>query len=467
MNFLDDDFLLTTDLAQELFHNHAESMPVVDYHCHLYPQEICEDPNFPDIVAAWLTDGNNYGDHYKWRLERANGVPEELITGNGDPWDKFYAYAETMEKAIGSPVYLWTHLELRRYFGIEEPLTRKTAKAIYEECNEKLKGPEFSRRGLLRRMRVDTVCTTDDPIDDLHYHKQFAKEGETFQMLPAMRPDKAYNINQPSFEVWVEKLEEITGNKVTSFSALMDGIEERVAYFHEHGGRLADQGADHLTYVEATEAELDVIVDKARAGKELSALEVAQYQTAFILNLMRIYAAKGWTMQLHMNCVRNINTRLFTSIGADTGGDAIADHQVTEALMRLLDKANESNDIPKLIVYSLNPNDYMTIATVMGAFQGDIRQKLSLGNAWWFNDTRTGIRKQLEVQAETSLLGNAVGMTTDSRSFLSYTRHEFFRRILCELLGEWASRGEIPNDVDYLAPIVEDISFNNAKALFN
>ena len=467
MNYLDDDFLLTTDLAQDLFHNHAEAMPVVDYHCHLYPQEICEDPNFPDIVAAWLTDGNNYGDHYKWRLERANGVPEELITGNGDPWDKFYAYAETMEKAVGSPVQLWTHMELRRYFGITETLTRRTARAIYDECNEKLKGKDFSRRALLRRMRVDTVCTTDDPADDLHFHKQFAKEGETFQMLPAMRPDKAYNIHLPSFEPWIEKLEEVTGNKVTSFSSLMDGIEERVAYFHECGGRLADQGADHLTYVEATETELDAIVDKARAGKELSALEVAQYQTAFILNLMRIYAAKGWTMQLHINCVRNINTKLYASIGADTGGDAIADHQVTEALMQLLDKAAQGDHLPKLLVYSLNPNDYMAIATVMGAFQGGIRQRLSLGNAWWFNDTRTGIRKQLQVQAETSLLGNAVGMTTDSRSFLSFTRHEFFRRILCEQLGEWAERGEIPNDVDYLASIVEDISFNNAKALFN
>lgn len=467
MNFLDDDYLLTNDLSQELFHSHAEGMPVVDYHCHLHPEEIAEDPNFPDITAAWLTDGNNYGDHYKWRLMRANGVPEELITGAGDPWDKFRAYAETMDKAVGSPVYLWTHMELRRYFGITETLTGRTARAIFDECNAKLATPEFSRRSLLRRMRLDIVCTTDDPVDDLHFHEAFAKEGETFRMLPAMRPDKALNPDKAGFAEWVEQLEGVTGSPIASFDNFIDAMANRIEYFHEHGSRLADHAADLMTYDEATPAELDAILDKARAGKELSALEVSQYRTAFMGQLMRLYAEKDWTMQIHLHAMRNISTPGFAEHGADTGYDAINDRSIAEPLWHLLDAAAKNGDVPRTLIYSLNPNDYMAIATIMGAFQGGMKQRLALGNAWWFNDTRTGIRKQLETMAETSLLGNFVGMTTDSRSFLSYPRHEFFRRILCELLGEWASRGEVPNDVDYLAPLVEDISYNNARALFD
>ncbi|OZG67490.1 glucuronate isomerase [Bifidobacterium eulemuris] len=466
MNFLDDDYLLTTDLAQELFHAHAATMPVVDYHCHLHPEEIVEDPCFTDIVAAWLTDGNNYGDHYKWRLMRANGVPEALITGDGDPWEKFLAYATTMDKAIGSPVYLWTHMELRRYFGIEETLTEKSAKAIFDECNAKLATPEFSRRSLLRRMNVDTVCTTDDPVDDLHYHEEFAREGDTFAMLPAMRPDKALNPDKEGFVEWVERLEAVSGTTISSFDDFIAAMSRRIDFFHEHGSRLADHAADLMTYDEATPAELDAILAKARAGKELTALEVSQYRTAFMVQLMRLYSDKGWAMQIHLHAMRNVNTREFGIHGADTGYDAINDRSIAEPLYRLLDAAARGGDVPKMLIYSLNPNDYMAIATVMGAFQGDMKQRLSLGNAWWFNDTRTGIRRQLEVQAETSLLGNAVGMTTDSRSFLSFPRHEFFRRILCELIGDWAARGEVPNDVDYLAPLVENVSFNNAKELF-
>lgn len=466
VNYLDNDFLLTTDTAKTLYHDHAEHMPVVDYHCHLHPEEIYEDTNFPDIVSAWLTDGNNYGDHYKWRLERANGVPEQLITGDADPWSKFLAYAQTMEKAIGSPVFLWTYLELRRYFGIDETLNSHTAREIYDECNRQLQEPEFSRRALLRRMHVDTICTTDDPVDDLHFHELFANEDDSFQMLPAMRPDKALNPDAEGFSSWIEQLEGVSGITIHKFSDLMDAMENRVEFFHAHGSRLSDHAADLLTFAKATPNELDHILSKARLHDELDSTEISQYRTALLLGLMRCYAQRGWTMQLHIQALRNVNTTLFDEHGADTGGDALNDLPIAQPLAQLLDAAQTTGDLPRMLVYSLNPNDYMSIATVIGSFQGGMRQRMSLGNAWWFNDTRRGIRTQLEVQAETSLLGNAVGMTTDSRSFLSFTRHEFFRRILCELLGEWAQRGEIPADEDALGTLVENVSYNNAKALF-
>ncbi|OXN01506.1 glucuronate isomerase [Bifidobacterium vansinderenii] len=467
MAFMDDDYLLTTDLAKELFHGYAESMPIVDYHCHLHPEEIYKDPNFKDIVEAWLTDGNNYGDHYKWRLERANGVPEELITGNGDPWDKFYAYAQTMEKAIGSPVYMWTHQELRRYFGITDELNTKTAKAIYEKTNEMLATPEFSRRSLLRRMNLDTICTTDDPVDSLEYHIAFEKEGgDTFKMIPAMRPDKALNPDKPGFSEWVDQLEQVTGDTVNSFDDMMAAINKRVDFFHEHGSRLSDHAADLMLYAPSTAAERDAILAKARAGEPLTLEEVTKYRTQLFLDLMKIYHAHGWTMQLHIHAMRNINEREFGIHGPDTGYDSINDRSIAEPLAALLNEAAKTDSIPKMLIYSLNPNDYLAITTIMGCFQGGMKQRMALGNAWWFNDTRTGIRKQIQTMAEGSLLGNFVGMTTDSRSFLSFPRHEFFRRILCEQLGEWASRGEIPSDLDTLAPLVQDVSYNNAKELF-
>lgn len=466
MSFLDDDYLLTTDVANELFHNHALSLPVVDYHCHLHPKEIYEDPNFGDIVEAWLTDGKNYGDHYKWRLMRANGVPERLITGDGDPWEKFQAYASTMERAVGSPVYLWTHMELRRYFGITTLLNSHTARNIYEEVNTKLATSDFSRRSLLRRMHVDTICTTDAPEDSLEYHTKLAAEHESFRMIPAFRPDKAINPDKPTFGPWVETMEDVCGVRIASFEDLVASLARRIDFFHDRGCRLCDHALGIVEYVEASNAELDAIFDKARAGREITHEEYAQFRTALLLQLMRLYQAKGWTMQIHIHSLLNINTQGSQTHGPDTGFDAMNDRPIAESLGKLLNAAALTDSLPKLLIYSLNPNDYMTIATVMGCFEGGMRQRIALGNAWWFNDTRDGIRRQLQVMAETSLLGNAVGMTTDSRSFLSFSRHEFFRRILCELLGEWVERGEIPSDPDFLNPLVEDISFNNAKALF-
>ncbi|NEG69488.1 glucuronate isomerase [Bifidobacterium choloepi] len=467
MPFLDDDYLLTTDLARELYHEHAKAMPIVDYHCHLHPEEIYRDPNFSGIVEAWLTDGNNYGDHYKWRLERANGVPERLITGDADPWDKFLAYAQTMEKAIGSPVYLWTHQELRRYFGIDEELNSRTARAIFDQTNAMLAMPEFSRRNLLRRMNVDTICTTDDPVDSLEYHIAFEREGgDSFVMLPAMRPDKALNPQADGFADWLGKLEDVTGMSVESFDDLLAALDNRVEFFSAHGGKLSDHAADLMTYRPSTTAQRDAILEKARRGEELDADELCQYRTALLLGLMRIYRKHDWTMQLHIHALRNINEHEFAEHGPDTGFDSINDRSIAEPFAALLNEAAKTDSIPKMLVYSLNPNDYLALTTIMGCFQGGMKQKLSLGNAWWFNDTRRGIRQQIETLAEGSLLGNFVGMTTDSRSFLSFPRHDFFRRILCELLGEWASRGEIPGDAERLAPLVCDISYHNAKELF-
>lgn len=466
MAFLDDDYLLGTQLSRELFHDVAEDLPLVDYHCHLHAKEIYEDSNFGNIVDAWLTDGHNYGDHYKWRLERANGVPERLITGDGDPWDKFLAYAQTMEEAVGSPVYLWTHMELRRYFGITEPLTGRSAKSIFEQTNEQLATPEFSRRALLRRMKAKVVCTTDSPEDSLEYHELFAKEGESFRMVPAFRPDVALNPTADDYGEWIGVMESVCGRSINGFGDLVDALRERVDYFHRHGSRLSDHAVDVVEFAPATTGELDAIFGKARAGQVLDDHEQSQYRAALLLELMRIYKDKGWTMQLHLHASRNNNSTAFRELGADTGYDAIADGLVAAPLVALLDQAQSSGTLPKTIVYSLNPNDYMAIATDLGCFGGDNRGQLQLGNAWWFNDTVTGMRRQLEVVAETSLLGNAVGMTTDSRSFLSFPRHELFRRVLCGLLGDWAAQGTIPDDKEYLAPLVRAVSYENALALF-
>lgn len=462
--FLDDDFLLTTGTAKTLFHEYAKTLPIIDYHCHLNPSEIAGDENFSGIVEAWL-GGDDYGDHYKWRLMRANGVDEELVTGRADDWEKFQAFAGAIEKAVGNPVYLWTHLELRRIFGIETDLNRSTARAIFDRTNELLATPEFSRRGLMRKFGVEVVCTTDDPADDLHFHRELAAD-KTVRVIPAMRPDKALNIDKDGYGAWVDHLEEAVGHPVTGFTGLTDALAERVDHFHEMGGRLSDHAVDVVTYDEASPAQLDAITDKARLGQSLSALEVSQYRTALLKSLMRIYHDHDWTMQIHLRAARNLNSSMFAVHGADTGYDAMWDRPMVEPLTRLLDSAETAGIVPKTIIYSLNPNDWLPIATAFGCFQGGTVQKFQLGNAWWFDDTRSGIRRQLETQAEQSLLGNFVGMTTDSRSFLSYPRHEFFRRILCELVGEWAERGEATGDIEALGRLVADVSYHNAKAIF-
>ena len=464
--FLGDNFLLTNDTGKALFAQ-CRDLPIVDYHCHLNPAEIAEDGNFASIVEVWLggrTATGFYGDHYKWRLMRANGVPEDLITGDAPDEAKFDAFAATMVKAVGNPVHLWTHLELRRIFGIEDELTPATAKSIFARANELLATPEFSRRNLIRRSSVEVVCTTDDPVDDLHWHKELAAE-KSFKTVPAFRPDKAVNIDRAGFAEWLSQLEQVTGAGITSFSGLVAALAARVDFFHDAGARLSDHGVDSFTFAAATPAQLDAILAAGRAGAPLTSTQVAQYRTGLLAELAHIYAARGWTMQLHFHATRNLNSAKFATMGADTGFDAITDEPLATSLAQFLDAVADGG-LPRMVIYSLNPDDWMPIATVMGCFQGAMPQAMTLGNAWWFNDTRRGIRQQLTTMAEQSLLGNFIGMTTDSRSFLSYPRHEFFRRILCDLVGEWAERGEITPDAGQLAELVRNVAYYNAKSLF-
>lgn len=464
--FLDKDFLLTTDTAKILFNDYAKDMPIIDYHCHLNPKEIFEDKNFNNITEAWLTEGNNFGDHYKWRLMRANGVPEELITGNGDPYEKFVAFAGTLEKAYGNPIFEWCHLELRRFFGIDEVLTVESAPRIWEEANKKIATKAFSRRNLIKNSNVKAVSTTDDPIDDLHYHELLAKENLGFKVIPGFRPDKILNIEKPTYPAYVKKLAEVSGIAINGFQDVVKALENRVEYFEAHAGKICDHALDYVNYIEATPAELDAIQTKGAKGEALSAKEVAQYRTALLKELFKIYSAHEWSTQIHMHALRDLSSKNFALKGPDTGFDAINDETMAQQLGFLLNSIQKEAELPRIILYSLNPNDYMPIVSVMGAFQGGMKGKLQMGTAWWFNDTRQGMRYQLEKLSEGGLLGNFVGMLTDSRSFLSYTRHEYFRRVLCEFIGEMVERGQIPNDEKRLGKMVQNICYNNANEYF-
>jgi glucuronate isomerase len=457
---LNDDFLLGTDMAKKLFHNHAKNMPIIDFHCHLSPQEIYEDLNFSSITEVWLK-----GDHYKWRLMRANGVPEQLITGDGDDFAKFYAWAGTVEKALGNPLYVWTHLELRRFFGIDLVLSRETAREIYDRANALLATAGFSRRSLIRSSNVTAICTTDDPADDLRFHELLQSE-KAFTVVPAFRPDKAMNITAAGFVDYLAVLGTSAGVRIGAFADIVAALGARVDYFHSMGGRLSDHALDTVVYAEATDEELDTIVTAALGGEDLSALQVAQYRTSVLKALMRMYTVKNWTMQLHLHALRNTNRVMLDTLGPDTGYDGLNDRPIAEPLAALFDSMEAENSIPRTMLYSLNPNDYLVLATLMGSYQKDTVQKMQLGSAWWHNDTRNGMRLQLSTFAEESLLSNFVGMLTDSRSFLSYPRHEYFRRILCELIGEWAELGEVPDDETVLGRMVEDICFNNANNYF-
>lgn len=465
--FLNQDFLLTTDFARKLFHDHAEKMPIIDYHCHLNPKEIYENKNFYDLAQVWINEGN-YGDHYKWRLMRANGVDERYITGDAEPYEKFVKWSETIEKAVGNPLYEWTHLELRRFFGINTILNRRTASEIWKKANQLLATEDFKPRNLIKNSNVKVVCTTDDPADDLHYHDLIKQDEKVngFKVLPAFRPDKALNIYKADFADYIHKLADVSGVSINRFADIVDALKRRVDFFHSKGGRLSDHGLDKFTYTNATTAELDQIVKRALEGFELSAREISQYRTALLKALMKIYHEKNWVMQYHIHAYRDLNEPMFHKLGPDTGYDALTDEKIADSFGQLFASAEKEDYIPKTILYSLNPNDWLALTTIMGSFQKNVVQKLQLGCAWWFNDTRLGMRRQLETFAEESLLPNFVGMLTDSRSFLSYPRHEYFRRVLCELFGEWAERGQIPDDEEEIGKIVEDISYNNAYHYF-
>lgn len=459
--FLNDDFLLTTDTAKVLFHDYAKKMPIIDYHCHLDPKEIYEDKNFANITEAWLA-----GDHYKWRLMRANGVPESHITGDASDYDKFVAWAGTIPYTLGNPLYSWTHLELRRFFGVDTLLNENTAPQIWEQVNQKLATKEFTRRSLIRASGVKIICTTDDPIDDLRYHQLLQQEEDAFTVLPTFRPDKALNIDAPAFTSWIQSLEQASKQTITSYSKLLSALEQRVDFFHSMGCRLSDHALDVLQYQTGSADEVEQIFSKKLAGQDLTPLEIATYRTELLTALIGFYEQKGWTMQLHIHALRNNNTPMLQTLGPDTGFDGINDLPLAISLSKLLDRAESDQGLPQTILYSLNSKDYPTLLTLMGCHQRDSKAKIQLGSGWWFNDTRKGMREQLTMFAEQSTLHHFVGMLTDSRSFLSYTRHEYFRRVLCELIGEWTERGEVPNDTAMLGSMVEHIAYKNAASYF-
>ncbi|MCL2520382.1 MAG: glucuronate isomerase [Spirochaetaceae bacterium] len=465
--FLDKDFLLQTEAAKTLYHKYAAKMPIFDYHCHLNPKEIWEDKSYADLAELWLG-----GDHYKWRLMRACGVPEEIVTGKTtDGKEKFTHFVKAIEKSIGNPVYHWSHLELQRFFNINLPLISENIDAIWEEANKQLKDPAFTARRLIERSNVTALCTTDDPADSLEYHQKIRDEGKfKVKVLPTFRPDKAIYFNNPVFfGPWLEALEKVSGKKVNSFAGLKQILTERIDFFHSLGCRVSDHALDPVVYQEATEAEAEAALTKVLAGKttELTESEIKAYQSRIMLFLGNEYHKRGWVMQLHLGVNRNNNSAKFAKLGADTGFDAIGDKVFAKDLVMLLDALNTANSLPKTILYSLNDRENMVLSTIAGCFQGESFGKMQLGSAWWFNDHKTGMEKQIIDLANSGVLGSFVGMLTDSRSFISYPRHEYFRRILCNMVGTWAENGEIHFDEKKIGAMIEDICYNNVIKYVN
>ncbi|MCI8591997.1 MAG: glucuronate isomerase [Lachnospiraceae bacterium] len=461
--FMDENFLLSTGTAQELYHNYAGKMPILDYHCHINPQEIAENRKFENITQVWLG-----GDHYKWRQMRSNGVDEYYITGDAPDREKFQKWAETLEKAIGNPLFHWSHLELQRYFGYYGVLNGETAEEVWNLCNGKLQQDSMSVRNLIRKSNVTLLCTTDDPVDDLKWHKAIKEDGSfDVQVLPAWRPDKAMNLDKPDYPDYLSQLSEASGVKIGTFADLKEAIALRMKYFDERGCRVSDHGLDYVMYVPASQEEMERIFAARLAGKSLSAQDIAKFKTACMLYAASQYKKLGWVMQLHYGCKRDNNTSMYKKLGPDTGYDCISNYAPADQLTDFLDAVNEAGGLPKTILYSLNPGDDELIGTVLGCFQdSDAVGKIQQGSAWWFNDNKTGMRKQMTSLANLGLLGNFVGMLTDSRSFLSYPRHEYFRRIMCELIGGWVENGEYPKDMKMLEKIVKGISYNNAVRYF-
>lgn len=460
--FMDEEFLLKTETAVRLYNEFAKDMPIFDYHCHLSPKEIAEDKKYRNLTEIWLG-----GDHYKWRALRTNGVEEKYITGDADDKEKFMKFAETMPYCIGNPLYDWCSLELKRFFGIELLLSPENAEAIWDKCNELLKQESFSARGLIKRSNVKALCTTDDPIDSLEYHIAISKDPSfDVVVLPTFRPDKGINIENEGFKDWIYKLSAVSGYIVDSFDNLKNALIQRLDFFHYVGCRLSDHAMDKVVFCEGTEAEASQILKKALDGIQLSDTEIKIYKTQVIQFLGREYSRRNWVMQIHIGAMRNNNKHMLKILGPDTGFDTIGDYCFAEALSRTLDNLNEKNELPKTIIYCLNPRDNEVLATITGCFQEGVPGKLQFGSGWWFNDQKDGMIRQMTALANLGLLSRFVGMLTDSRSFLSYTRHEYFRRLLCNLLGEWVENGEIPNDMVLLGRMVQDICFNNAKNYF-
>ena len=463
MGIINDGFLLKSDTAKRLYEA-AKDMPIIDYHCHIDPREIYENRRFDNITQVWLG-----GDHYKWRLMRSNGVTEDEITGDADDYTKFLRFAEMLPKAIGNPMYHWCHLELKRFFGYDGVLNGDTAREVYDLCNKKLRQDGMTVRAIIEKSNVKMIGTTDDPADDLKWHKLLT-EDKSFNtaVCPTFRPDKAVNIDKAGFADYIKKLSAAAEIDIKTVSDVKAALEKRLDYFCSLGCRATDHGLDYVVYEPASEESVNEIFKRALRGEKVSQSEADRYKTELMLFLGEKIAEKGIVMQLHYGAQRNTNTVMFNKLGADTGFDCISVKNCGEALTGFLNALNVKGKLPKTIIYSLNPNDNELIDTVLGCFQGtEVQGKIQHGSAWWFGDTKSGMETQLKSLANLSLLGNFMGMLTDSRSFLSYTRHEYFRRILCNLLGEWVENGEYPDDKITLETIVKDISYNNAKKYFN
>ncbi len=464
--FMDKDFLLDTPTAKRLYESYADmkKIPVLDYHCHINPKEIYEDRKYDNIAQVWLG-----GDHYKWRQMRTNGVDEKYITGDASDREKFQKWAETLPRLIGNPLYHWSHLELRYYFGYEGNLNGETAEEVWNLCNEKLNSEEFTVRNIIRKSNVKLICTTDDPIDSLEWHEKI-KDDDSFevQVLPAWRPDKINNIEKPEFKSYMDKLSEVSGVAIKDMSSLKEAIKIRLDYFAGHGCRVSDHAFEYVMYEPADDEELEKILKKALKGDEISKKKSLKFKTGMMLFLAGEYYKRGWVMQLHYGCKRDNNGLMYEKMGPDTGFDCINNYAPSAQLADFLNALSRADEIPRTIIYSLNPNDDQAIGSIIGCFQGGgVRSRLQQGSAWWFNDHFTGMTDQMRSLANLSVLGNFVGMLTDSRSFLSYTRHDYFRRILCGLIGGWVENGEYPDDDRLLGDIIKGISFNNAVEYFD
>lgn len=462
---MDENFLLQTETAQKLYHEHAAKLPIIDYHCHLIPQRVADDHRFKSITEIWLG-----GDHYKWRAMRTNGVGEQFITGtNTSDWEKFEKWAETVPYTMRNPLYHWTHLELKTAFGIEKILSPKTAREIFDECNDKLSRPEFSARNLMRHYRVEVVCTTDDPVDSLEYHIKTKESGFEIKMLPTWRPDKAMAVEEPAgFRAYVEKLSEVSGERISSYTDLINALRNRHDFFARQGCKLSDHGIEEFYAADYTQQEVDAIFNKVYGGKELAKDEILKFKSAMLVEFGIMDWEKGWTQQFHYGAIRNNNTRMFDTLGPDTGYDSIGEFNTAKAMSKYLDKLDSQGKLAKTILYNLNPCANEMIATMIGNFQdGKTVGKIQFGSGWWFLDQKDGMEKQMNALSVLGLLSRFVGMLTDSRSFLSYPRHEYFRRTLCNLMGRDIENGELPqSEMERINRMIEDISYNNAKNFF-
>ncbi len=461
--FLDDNFLLQNKTAEKLYHDHAKKMPIIDYHCHLIPEQIANNKQFDNITQPWL-----YGDHYKWRAMRTNGVDERFCTGDATDWEKFEKWAETVPYTMRNPLYHWTHLELKGYFGIDEILDKDSSKRIYDKAGSLLQTEPYRVQGLLKKMNVKVVCTTDDPIDSLEYHQKLAKEKPGITVLPAWRPDKAMMVeNLDTFNSYLDKLSEVSGVEISCYNNLIQALRKRHDYFAQNGCVLSDHGIENFYSEDYTENEIEAIFQKARKKNGLSQTEILKFKSAMLYEFAILDQEKGWTQQYHLGAMRNNNTRLFRKLGPDTGFDSIGDFPIAIPMSRFLDRLDKDNKLTKTILYNLNPSDNEVIGTMIGNFQdGSIPGKIQFGSSWWFLDQKDGMEKQMNALSTLGLLSRFVGMLTDSRSFLSYPRHEYFRRILCNLLGRDVENGELPNDLPFIGKMVEDICYNNAKNYF-